>query len=217
MAVQEHLHFVQPAREAAFIAGEFAIHAPAGDGRQRFGRVVDRFVEAEIPAARGGDVKASDVGEGFVQCADEGNRFVVVDIEGTGIGKHDAFVVKAQVDRVGAQPMAIARSLAQGFAKQAQGGERHIARTEQPGEGDFESLFGLALEAGAACQPFEARHREFPEGQLVVRFRPDQFGDKQGKVHGKRSRVGQGEMSPKSVPWRLFTSVPYEWHCPTNC
>jgi hypothetical protein len=48
--------------------------------------------------------------------------FVVVEIEGAGIGE-DAFVVKAQVHRVGAQPVAVAGRVAGCFAEQAQGAE----------------------------------------------------------------------------------------------
>ena len=46
-------------------------------------------------------MKTSDVGELRIQSSGDGVRFVYFEVEGTGIGKNDAFVVKAQVYRVG--------------------------------------------------------------------------------------------------------------------
>ena len=61
---------------------------------------------------------------------------------------------------------------------------------ELRGQCGFERLFGLALEVRAGGQPFEARYAELAERQLVVRFRPDQFRNKQGEAHGKQAGVG---------------------------
>ena len=122
-----------------------------------------------------------------LSACDEAPRFVLFEIEGAGVGEDDAFLVQAQVYRVGAQPVAAAGFLA-AFAEQAQGAERGVGRAETGGQYLFERAARAALVAGAGEQPFETRRGEFSKGELVGRFRPDQFGDKQGQMHGKRRR-----------------------------
>ena len=179
-------------------AGAITKDPAAGDGGKRRHRVVDRNIQLQIPAPGAGGVKAADVGEFGIQRVDEGLRLVVGEIEGAGIGEDDALVVKAQVDRVGAQPVAGARFVA-AFAEQTQGGEGAGGDAEAVGQHAFERMQGATLKAGAGEQPFETRCRELAEGELVGRLGPDQFGDKQGEMHGN---PGQLKMSgrAKSVP-----------------
>ena len=93
MTVQEHLHFVQPARQRQRVAFEFAIDAAAGDGGNRLHRMVDRDIEPQIPASGAGGVKLSDIAELGIERRDETLRGVFVDIEGAGVGENDAFLV----------------------------------------------------------------------------------------------------------------------------
>ena len=129
-------------------------------------------------------MKTSDVGELRIQSSGDGVRFVYFEVEGTGIGKNDAFVVKAQVHGVGAQPVAVIDLLSSRFAEQAQSAKRGIIQPEMVGQCVFESPARLARQFGMGSQPFKAGGHQFPEGQLVVRFGPDQFGEKQGEAHG---------------------------------
>jgi len=92
--------------------------------------------------------------------------------------------------------VAVALVLASGLAEQAEGAEGSVVQAELAGEGGFKSDPGMALESGTGGQPFESRGREFPECQLVIRFGPDQFWDKQGEAHGQQAIGWQ----PKSVP-----------------
>jgi hypothetical protein len=82
-------------------------------------------------------MKAADVGEFGIQRVDEAPRLVVGEIEGAGVGEDDAFMVKAQVHRVGAQPVAGARLVA-ALAEQAQGAEGAGGDPEAAGEDGFE-------------------------------------------------------------------------------
>ncbi len=190
MAVQEHLYFVEPAGQRAVLAGQFAIQAPAGHGREGGGRVVDPFVQAQVPAAGGDDVEAADVGEGFVQVGSQGMGLRFIDIERASVGQDDSLMVEAQVHRVGTQPVAFAGGFADRLAEQAQRAEGGVVQVELPGERRFEGHLVLPCEAGTGGQPFETGQAELAERQLVVRFGPDQFRDEQGEAHG--SKRGDG-------------------------
>jgi len=187
MAVQEHLHFVEPAGQRQGAAVDFAGNAAAGDGGNGLYRVVDRNIQFQVPAPGAGNVKPADVGEFGVERFDDAVRLVLHQIEGTSIGEDDTFLVEAQVHRVGAQPVAAARILA-AFAEQAQGAERGIAHAETVGQYLLERTARAALMAGTRQQPFQTRRGKISKSELVGRFRPDQFGDKQGQMHGKRRR-----------------------------
>ena len=113
MAVQEHLHFIEPARQHAILVRNFAIDQTTGDGGNGLGNVVDRNIQPEIPAAGGGDVELADVGKFGIQRGDEGARFVFVELESAGVGQNDAFVMKAQMHRVGTQPVTVIDGLLQ--------------------------------------------------------------------------------------------------------
>src|SRR5574343_1203513 len=158
--------------------------------------MVDRSIQTEIPAPGRADVKLADVGEFIVQGGDDGLRFIFFQIEGPGIGQNDPLVVKTQVHRVGTQPVTVTGGMAAGFAEQAQGTEGSVVQAELAGEGSFERQPDLALESGTGGQPFKTRGCELPECQLVIRFGPDQFWNKQGKAHGEQAMGWQ----PKSVP-----------------
>ena len=188
MAVQEHLHFVQPARQRQRVAFEFAIDAAAGDGGNRLHRMVDRDIEPQIPASGAGGVKLSDIAELGIERRDETLRGIFVDIEGAGVGE---FLVETQVHRVGTQPVAAA-GLFKAFAEQAQGAEGRGGQAEAVRQGRFEGTAGAALAAGTRQQPFQTWRGKISEDMLVGRFRPDQFGDKQGQMHGKRRRKTRG-------------------------
>jgi hypothetical protein len=86
------------------------------------------------------------------------------------------------VHRVGAQPVAVARFIIP-FAKEAQGAAGRGFQAETAGQCSFVGLARKALEGGAGEQPFKAGRGELAEGELVSRFGPDQFGEKQGEMH----------------------------------
>lgn len=96
-------------------------------------------------------------------------------------------MVKAQVYRVGAEPMSIAGELRGCFAKQTQGTERGVDETELLGQCTFKGAPRQAFKATVSGQPFEARFGKFPERKVVVWFGPDQFRDKQGEAHGRQA------------------------------
>ncbi len=178
--MQEHLDFVQPARQRQ--AGDFAIDAAPGDGGNRLCRVVDRNCQLQIPTTGVGDVELADVGKFGIERLGNGVRFVIGQLEGAGIGEDDAFLVEAQVHRVGAQPVAVARFVA-AFAEQAQGAAGRGFQAEAASQCSFVGLARKALKGGAGEQPLKAGRAELAEGELVGRLGPDQFGDKQGEMH----------------------------------
>jgi hypothetical protein len=59
---------------------------------------------------------------------------------------------------------------------------------EAIGERHFEGAAWPPFAGGMGEQPFEAGGGEFAEGELVGRFGPEQFGNKQGEMHGDSDR-----------------------------
>ena len=70
------------------------------------------------------------------------------------------------------------------IAQQAQGAEWCLAQAAGCSENGFKRAAWALFQLAMAKQPFEAGGGEFPEGELVGRFGPEQFGNKQGQMHG---------------------------------
>lgn len=153
-------------------------------------------------------MKSPDVGKFRIQGCRDGLGLVEFEFEGPRIGEDDAFVVEAQVYGVGAQPVAFFNLPFSRFAEQAQGAERCVGQPEVVGQRVFKSPAWKAGKFGVSGQPFEAGGRQFPEGQLVIRFGPDQFGDKQGEAHGEGFRLGEaGSLSSAGSPRRIASQA----------
>ena len=88
--------------------------------------------------------------------------------------------------------------LAGRFAKQAQGAEGSVFKPELLGEGGFERLSWPAGAFAMGGEPLKSGGWQLAERQLVGRFWPDQFGNKQSEAHGERGQAGRGRR--KSVP-----------------
>jgi hypothetical protein len=56
--------------------------------------MVDRNIQAEVPAPGAGDMEQADVGEFLVESVDDGFCFVCAEVEGIGVGKDDPFLVR---------------------------------------------------------------------------------------------------------------------------
>jgi len=102
------------------------------------------------------------------------------------------------MNRVGAQPVTIARRFSVVFAQQAQRGQGADLRLEQAAQGQFEGLARLPGKTGAGFKPGQAVGRLFSQGDLVGWLGPDQFRNKQGETHGSQGQTGWGEWM--SVP-----------------
>lgn len=185
--VQDHLYFVQPAGERAVLVGQFAVDAPAGHFRNWLGIVVDRGIQPQIPAAGVGDMELADIGKVAVQRGHNFLCFANVEIESPGIGKDDALMVKAQMHRVGTEPVAATGQRAFSLSQQAQCPKRGVIKAELFGQSGFKRALCSQLEISTRTQPFEARQGQFSERKLVVGFGPDQFWDKQGEAHGQQA------------------------------
>ena len=93
-----------------------------------------------------------------------------------------------------------------------------VAKVERRAESAFARIHctPMALAAGTRQQPFQTWRGKISEDMLVGRFRPDQFGDKQGQMHGKRRRKASGDAVECTIAPFPARPVP-AWHCPTNC
>ena len=85
------------------------------------------------------------------------------------------------------------------FAEQAQGAAGRGGEAEAVGKNRFKGAARLAFQAGTGEQPFEAGRAQLAEGELVGRLGPDQFGDKQGEMHGNPGQLKTSGRA-KSVP-----------------
>ncbi len=84
----------------------------------------------------------ADIGKGFVEGAGQAAGFVVVEIEGAGIGQNDAFVVKAaglpgRRTASGRRGPPSAGCFTGAFAEQAQGAEGRGVEAERARPGRF--------------------------------------------------------------------------------
>jgi hypothetical protein len=154
-------------------------------------------IQLQIPAPGGRRVKLANVGKFAVECFGECLRFFLVHFKSIGIGEDDAFLVKAQVYRVGTKPVTTAGGVI-ALTEQTQGAKRCLVEVEALGERCFKGEPGLALAVGMAEQPFKAGGSKLAKGELVGRFGPDKFGDEQSQAHGGLVKLGRGR--PKSVP-----------------
>ena len=140
--------------------------------------------------------------------------FVVIKLKGTGVGEDDALLMKAQVNRVGTQPMTIRRR-AGCLAKQAQGAEGRILESKAFSENDFKRAPWALIKQGMGKQPFEAGCGKLAKGELVSRFGPDQFGYKQSEMHGRRAECGEERALECTIAF--FHAPPFAaWPCLTN-
>ena len=186
--MQEHLHLVQPARQRQRAALAFAIDAAAGDGGNRLGgdgrpEQSRRYQRAALAAW-----KLSDIAELGIERRD-GPRGVAVEIEGAGVGENDALLVETQVSgsahsqwpaRASSPPSPSRRSAPK------EGGQAEAGRQDHSKGGGRGARRGAR--ASIHSRPGAARL----EDMQVRWFRPDQFGDKQGQMHGKRRRETRG-------------------------
>ena len=140
-------------------------------------------------------MKLTDIGKFCVQCADQLLRLAWLNIKSAGIGQDDAFVMEAQVHRVGTEPVAVACSDI-AFTKQAEGPEWCRIQPEFAGEHVFKNATGAARQAATGEQGFQSGCGEFAKGELVSRLGPDQFGNKQSETHGEWGQArGEGRRS----------------------
>ena len=122
-----------------------------------------RNSQLQIPAPGIGDVELADVGEFGIERRDDVVCLVVRQIEGAGVGEDDAFLVEAQVHRVGTQPVPAARLVA-AFAEQLSAVGPWFYEHAYANE-----IYDLELDSSAmtpeeVCDRIAARLREGPGG-----------------------------------------------------
>ena len=124
--------------------------------------MVDRSIQSQIPAARVRDIELANVHKFPVERADQLLCLALVKVESAGIGEDDAFVMETQMNRVGAQPVAIACRRGVAFAVQAERPETEFGQTELFTQCDFEGLARAGGKPAMRQQPFQAG-----QGQLA--------------------------------------------------
>jgi hypothetical protein len=195
--------------------GQFAVHAAAGDGGNWGCSVVDRSIQAQIPAPGAGNVKLADVGKFGIERFNNGQGFVIVQLEGAGVGEDDAFLVEAQVHRVGAQPVAAA-GVVVAFAEQAQGAEGRVGlRPKQSASAVSNGWRGWRSQAAWASSHSKPGALSLPRVN---------WSAGSGQISSGTSRVrrtgavscwgGEGRRVYHSV---FSRPTPPAWLCPTNC
>ena len=125
--------------------------------------MVDRSMQFQIPAPRMGNVELANIGKGLIQAGAQGFCFRHVKIKSAGIGQHNTFMMEAEMDRVGAQPVAVL-GWRMAFTEEAQGTERRFFQSEQVFQCSFKRSTRLAIHFCPGDQPLQAGGGEFAEG-----------------------------------------------------
>jgi len=129
-------------------------------------------------------VESAGIGEVPIERVDDGPCLARRDVQRRGIGKDQALLVQAQVDRVGAEPDGAARCRAMLLAVHTAGRVGRVV-AEAAGSADrrLERLLRAALQPAAREQRGEAGQCQFGQSFAVVGFGPDEFGNDEGDLH----------------------------------